>query len=273
MKISYFGDTRSHTHAAALALLRDGGVCACAEKGYDTVFETLRAVASGAADWGVVPMENSLEGTVSVSVDALSEHKLYIVREIVLPVRQSLIVREGVQLKDVCTVYSHPQALAQCRHSLLKLLPHAAAQQVPYTSAALGMLDGHSAAIAREAGEGQAVLIQDLADSPDNCTRFVAAAAKPNDAGNKVSLLFATRNEAGALVRALAEIASRGWNMTKIESRPSGKRMGQYVFYVDFLFDGSDASLRSFTEALGKHTEEWQFLGKYDPYGYGEKGK
>lgn len=274
MNIAYFGDQRSHTYAAALDYLREAGISGAQDSGYATVFETLRAVQDGKCDVGVVPIENSLEGTVTATVDALGELDLYIVSEVVVPIRQSLIVQKGVRLDDVQTVYSHPQALAQCRKTLRELLPKAKTEAVAYTSAALAKLDERSAAIARAPETGQVVLREDIADEPNNCTRFIALSKTcDREKGNgKVSILFATRNEAGALADVLRVLKDHRLNMTKIESRPSKKCMGQYVFYVDFLFNDSDEVLDRVEQEIRAHTEFYRFLGRYGekqakPYG------
>lgn len=263
MKISYFGDQRSHTYAAALALMQAEGICADKTVGCDAFYETLRQVSDGECDMGVVPIENSVEGTVVAAEDALSALRLFIVREIVLPVRQSLIVQQGVTLKDIQTVYSHPQALAQCRNTLRTLLPRAVPHPVAFTSAGLALLNDKSAAIARAPEKGQTALYEDIADEPNNCTRFLAVSKEPRNAGGKVSVMFSTKNESGALYRVLGELTERRLNMTKIESRPSKKRMGEYVFYADFLLGGGD--LDEIMQAIQEHTQELQFLGRYAP--------
>ncbi|MDE6398403.1 MAG: hypothetical protein K2L51_03690, partial [Clostridiales bacterium] len=162
MKISYFGDQRSHTYAAALDYLREAGISGAQDSGYDTVYETLQAVVNGKCDIAIVPMENSLEGTVTATADALSELELYIVGEVVLPIRQNLIVKKGVTLADIQTVYSHPQALAQCRNTLRALLPKAKTEAVAYTSAALAKLNEHSAEIARAPEKSQTFLRENI---------------------------------------------------------------------------------------------------------------
>lgn len=264
MKVSCFGDTFSHTHAAAVSLLEDEDVADYELIGCDSVYETLRKVRDGESDYAVVPIENSYEGTVAASTDAIGELRLYIVRETVLKVKQSLIVQKGVSLSSVKKVYSHPQALAQCRNALRNALPDAKTVSVAFTSAGLDMLDDNSAAIARAPKSNQEVLIDDLSDSPDNCTRFVLVRSSPQKKGNKVSVLFSTGNRPGALLDVLEVIKAQGLNMTKIESRPAKKRMGQYVFYVDFLFCGTDAEMGELFVKLSDKSEELQFLGRYD---------
>lgn len=263
MKICCFGDIRSHTHAAAVALYENDGVSDGDITGCDTVYECLRKVHDGECDVAVVPIENSFEGTVAATEDGISELRLYIVRETVQKIEQKLIVQQGVKQEDIRTVYSHPQALAQCRHALREKLPQAKTVSVAYTSAALDMLDMHSAAIAREPKAGQTVLYPNFEDSSENCTRFVAVQASPKREGNKVSVLFATRNEPGRLLRVLRVFEENGYNMTKIESRPAKRRMGQYVFYVDFLFDGNEQQWNALMVQLSDKAEDLQFLGRY----------
>ena len=243
MKIAYFGDKLSHTYAAAVALYGSGGFSDSEFCGFDTLYDALESVRTGECEVAVVPIENSFEGTVAASEDALGELGLFIVRETVLKIEQKLIANGGVKLGDVKRVYSHPQALAQCSATLRKLLPNAKTVSVAYTSAGLDMLDGESAAIARAPKEGQCVLRENVADSESNCTRFLAVKANSEQSGEKVSVMFSAENKPGALLGVLELLRERGLNMTKIESRPAKKRMGQYVFYVDFLFGGTRREL------------------------------
>ena len=212
---------------------------------------------------GVVPIENSFEGTVAATVDALGELDLFIARETVIKIKQSLIANRGVTFKNIKRVYSHPQALAQCRATLRTLLPQAVAISVAYTSAGLDMLDGESAAIARAPKAGQVALKENVADSDENCTRFLAVKKTAENSGDKVSVLFKTENKPGALLEVLDELRARGLNMIKIESRPAKKKMGQYVFYVDFMFTGGDAELEKLLITLRKKSTALQFLGRY----------
>ncbi len=262
MSVACFGDSFSHTYAAAVQLAGEKtDVLFC-----DSVYDTLERVRSRTCETAIVPMENSFEGTVAATCDALGELGLYIVQEIVLPVRQCLIVQNGVALQNVRTVYSHPQALAQCRTSLRKLLPHVKTEAVAYTSAGLDKLDEHSAAIARAPRTGQIAAVSGLEDSPENCTRFVAVQAVPRMSGNKVSVLFSTLNRPGALLDVLRVMDERGLNMTKIESRPAKKRLGQYVFYVDFLYYGKEGVPDELFAALAARAVEVRYLGRYPQY-------
>ena len=266
MKIAYFGDKLSHTYAAAVALYGSGGFSDSEFCGFDTLYDALESVRTGECEVAVVPIENSFEGTVAASEDALGELGLFIVRETVLKIEQKLIANGGVKLGDVKRVYSHPQALAQCSATLRKLLPNAKTVSVAYTSAGLDMLDGESAAIARAPKEGQWVLRENVADPESNCTRFLAVKANSEQSGEKVSVMFSAENKPGALLGVLELLRERGLNMTKIESRPAKKRMGQYVFYVDFLFGGTRRELSGLLGELDGKCEGIRFLGRYPEY-------
>ena len=215
-----------------------------------TVHRVVVAVSRGDADLALAPIENSLEGSVNEAVDALVHDApdVRIVGERVLSVRYSLLARPGAALQDVRTVLSHPQALAQCAQWLRDTLP--AAEVQPRTStaeavreAATGEDDAVAALGTPVAGElyGAVVLASDLGDAA-NATRFVwlapadAAIATPADTPAwKSSLVFSGDGDGapGWLVRCLSEFASRDVNLTRIESRPSRRRLGHYVFLLD----------------------------------------
>lgn len=260
MRIGYFGDENSHTYAAATAFAR--GMASCAFVPFPSVSQALAAVGE-ACDLAVVPVENSIEGTVAETEDCLGHTGLFIAAELVLPIRQALVVINGGTADKIERVYSHPQALAQCREHIKALLPHATPTAVAYTSAALDLVDEHSAAIARVAKAGQTVLIDDMGDAPHNRTRFLAVSKTPRTAGNKASVMFSLVNEAGALVNVLRVFEALGVNMTKIESRPDKKQMGSYVFYVDFTFE--KGQLGGILAALTQKTDV-TFLGRYDEW-------
>lgn len=264
MKISYFGDCYTHTYAAARrfcdSLKLTGELI-----GFGDVGSVIKAVSSGECDMGVSPIENSVEGTVTATVDALRELNVFIACECVMPIEHNLIALPGVELQQIKTVYSHPQALAQCRNHVSSLLPQAVAVPVAYTSAGLDRLDKTSAAIARAPKEGQRIMCEHFEDSGENSTRFVALSRQERrSSGNKVSVSFATLNNPGALLTVLQEFRDRNLNMTKIESRPAKKLIGQYVFNVDFIFGGDENELGVLLKELNKVSGDLRFLGRYD---------
>ena len=201
-----------------------------------SVTAVVEAVVEGIAERGVVPIENSIEGSVGESLDALVEHDVAVVREIVTPVRHALIAREP----DLETIASHPQALAQCRTFLDGEYPDAAREAVASTAAGVDLAreDPSVGAIARPgAAEGDLrVLAEGVQDRDSNATRFfvLAPAAERSRAGGKSSLvIYPQANYPGLLLELLEPFAERDINLSRIESRPSGERLGDYVFHLD----------------------------------------
>lgn len=251
---AYLGDEYSHSYAAAASL---GGEL----RQYPSIQAALNAVADGAVDSAVVPIENNLEGSVRETLDGLHALTLYIRAETTIPVCQNLIGLAGADADKITRVYSHPQALAQCRTFLEQL----GVEQIAVSSTSAGMdriktpTDG---AIARTPKPGQAVLREGVA-SGENFTRFVRVMRTPTFAGDKVSVVFGTKNEPGALLGALEVLRDYGLNMSRIESRPDKCGMGRYIFFVDFLFGGDKTRLMSVFDKLSGSTTFVKFLGQY----------
>ena len=273
MRVGYLGPEGTFTEQAARLL--DGELV-----GFATVHDVVAAVDHGTVDRGVVPIENSLEGGVNATLDALALDfpGVEIVGESVLAVHQALIAREPLELDAILAVESHPQGLAQCAHFLREQLPHA--ELVPATSTAEAVRRAVAApdlavaaiAPARAASlHGGVVLRERIEDDPDNATRFVVVARAgagtlAGDGPFKTSVLFAGAGDdsPGWLVRCLSEFAFRGVNLTKIESRPRRRQLGHYLFLIDFdgaAQDGPDAEA---IEGLRKHCEEVRVLGTYE---------
>jgi prephenate dehydratase len=246
---------------------------------FATVHDVVAAVENGTVDRGVVPIENSLEGAVNATLDALAVDfpGVAIVGESVLAVHQALIAHDDLALDAITQVASHPQGLAQCAHFLRSELP--AARLVAATSTAEAVRDvvaspePHAAIAPARAAElhGAVVLRERIEDDPDNATRFVVLArageAAPGGAGPfKTSVLFASAGDSspGWLVRCLSEFAFRGVNLTKIESRPRRRQLGHYLFLVDLEGAASDAAAADAVEGLRKHCEEVRVLGTYE---------
>jgi prephenate dehydratase len=246
---------------------------------FATVHDVVEAVDSGAVERGVVPIENSLEGAVNATLDALAVDfpGVSIVGESVLAVRQALIAREPLELAAIVAVASHPQGLAQCARFLREQLPQArlvaatsTAEAVRSTIASGEPLAAIAPARAAEL-HGGVVLREGVEDDPDNATRFVvlasAAAAQPAGSGPfKTSVLFAGAGDSspGWLVRCLSEFAFRGVNLTKIESRPRRRQLGHYLFLVDLEGAADDPKAAEAIAGLRKHCEEVRVLGTYE---------
>lgn len=238
------------------------------------------AVESGRAAHGVLPIENTLAGSVQASYDLLAERSLTIVGETVRRISHSLLAPRGSHIATLRHVLSHPVALAQCegffrRHTHLEPVP------VYDTAGAVERVvrEGRSdqgAIASRRAADlyGADVLAEAIEDHPENYTRFLLittparaaeAAATPTDAaaGHKTSLVFSMPNRPGALVECLGHFASRGVDLAKIESRPLRGRPFEYVFYLDLLGDPAEAHVADALAALLRSTAMLRILGSY----------
>ena len=231
----------------------------------------IAAVADGSCDQGVAAIENSLDGSVPETLDALiRETSISICAETAIAVNHCLIARKGTALADIRVVYSHPQALGQCRRFLERELPGAAAEASLSTAAAvreaLERPGGAALATARAAElYGGAVLRENVQDEASNTTRFVLLArqdaARTGD--DKTSIVFSTVDRPGALVAALQQFAERGINLTKIESRPSRESLGAYVFLVDLEGHRTDQIVQEALEGMRPHIQTVRIFGSY----------
>jgi prephenate dehydratase len=237
-------------------------------------YRTLRSifddVGGGRVSYGVVPLENSQAGSITETYDLLWKGRVSIVGEAVVRVDHALLALPGVRLEDVRVVASHPQALAQCEEFLARL--HAEIVSVYDTAGAAKRIAEErragEAAVAspRAAGMyGLAVLARGIQTYPDNRTRFAAISADPAPLGpaDKTSMLFGTRNEPGALHRAIGTLAGRGLNLSKIESRPVGAEPWQYHFYLDVDAGLHEPALAAALEELQTAATFVRVLGSY----------
>jgi prephenate dehydratase len=260
------GEAGSFSHAAAREVLgADVRLVPC-----PTFEDLFRAVESGQATRGVVPIENSLAGSVYEAYDALGAHALHVVGETQVRVRHCLVVRPGTPLDDVRKVASHPVALAQCRRFFLE---HPTVAAVPAYDTAGSVRDLLADRLDANAAIGSAlaatlyggeVLLEGLEDHPENYTRFLVVAPEPGSlAGtSKTSLVFTLPNVPGSLYRAMGVFATRGLDLTKIESRPLLGRPWEYAFYLDVLGDPRGAVGDALAE-LAPLARELRVLGAY----------
>ena len=231
------------------------------------------AVASGIADEGVVPIENSLEGSVTHTLDILiQEARLFIRRELVLPIEHCMMVNPGTRAADIQTVYSHPQALGQCRDFLERCFPKA--QLVASLSTVAAVEDVKksptpAAAISpRRAADlyGTEVLAQGIQDNPSNVTRFVILASTdhPPTGNDKTSLCFSFEvDRPGLLYKVMGEFAQRNINLAKVESRPTKQSLGQYVFLIDCQGHREDPIVKEAINGVQGQTSMLKILGSY----------
>ncbi len=234
------------------------------------------AIDSGMADEGVVPIENVLEGSVTETLDLLIQSsQLSLRNEIVLPIEHLLLVKAGASATGVKVVFSHPQALAQCRGFMERCFPKAALEAALSTAAAVEEMMGREDAAAignRRAAElyGAEVLAREIQDRSSNLTRFVVLAHDdhPPTGDDKTSLAFAfaVEDRPGLLVSALEEFSSRGINLSKIESRPSKERLGVYIFLADLDGHRTEQPLAESLERVRDKCSFFRLLGSYPRY-------
>jgi chorismate mutase/prephenate dehydratase len=265
LAIAYLGPAATFTHQAALTHFGSSAEFVAAR----SIAEVFEEVERGRAAYGVVPVENSTEGAVSVTLDLLIDSDALICGEVLLEVAHHLLSRAS-DLATVTTVYSHPQALAQCRAWLAAHLPEAHQEEVASTgaAAALAASDPTVAAIASElAGRvyDVPVLRARIEDGANNATRFLVIGRRPVgvSARNKTSILFSMRNEAGALFRVLEPFATNGLNLTKIESRPTKRRPWEYVMFVDFEGHRDTPIVEAVLGQIRERTLFLKILGSY----------
>jgi chorismate mutase/prephenate dehydratase len=233
----------------------------------DGVFDAVR---TGDAAYGVVPVENSTEGSVTTSADALIEGDLLVRQELVLDVSHALLGRAGLGLSSVDRIYSHPQALAQCRMWMAKNVPGAQLVQTTSTAAAAreALADERGAAIGSKlAAEiyGLEALREGIHDRPENATRFFVLAKKdaPRTGQDKTTIAFSVKDGRGALRDVLAVFDDAGINLTRIESRPSRQKRWDYVFLADLEGHREDESVARALSGLGTRCDMVKVLGSY----------
>lgn len=265
MTIAYLGPEGTYTQAAALKHFGHS----VTTHPMATVDEVFREVEAGAADYGVVPVENTTEGVVPRTLDRFQSSSLSISGEVVLRIHHQLLSRAD-SLSEVKRIYSHPQSLGQCREWLDANLPTVERIELSSNAEAARRVskEAGAAAIAGEAaGElyGLQVLAANIEDEPDNTTRFlvIGKSGTPPSGEDKTSLLISTRNEPGALFRLLEPFSRNNISMSRIESRPSRRGMWDYVFFIDVNGHAEDAHLSQALDELAKETTLMKILGSY----------
>jgi chorismate mutase/prephenate dehydratase len=265
LPVAYFGPPGTNTHAAATRRFGSSMQFVPAR----SIAEVFDEVERERAAFGVVPVENSTEGAVNVTLDRLIDADVYITGEVTLDITHHLLSR-AADLSEIKVVCSHPQALAQCRAWLSAHLPDVKAEETSSTSAAAERAreDATVAAIASELAARLyevPVLRPRIEDNPSNSTRFLVIGRQPAPATgrDKTSILFSMKNEPGVLYSILQPFAARRLNLTKIESRPTKRRPWEYVNFVDFEGHRDTDDVRAVLAEVKERCQFLKVLGSY----------
>ncbi len=266
LKIAFQGELGAYSEMAVYDFFgQNVEVKPC--KSFDEVFENVKA---GTVDYGVVPIENSIEGSVNRTYDLFLEYDLKVCGEIIIRISHCLIAHKGATIDQIETVYSHPQALAQCRkfleqHKLQAISTFDTAGSVKMIKEKNMM---NSAAIASERAAqiyDMSILAREIEDIKNNSTRFFVLNKKdsPYSGEDKTSIIFATKSIPGALYKILGEFAERNINLTKIESRPTKQTPWEYHFYLDFEGHRTEHKCQEALKSIKDKTIFIKILGSY----------
>ena len=266
MRIAFQGETGAFGEAAAERVDADAPRVACAT--FDAVFD---AVERGPATAGVLPIENSIAGTIHQTYDLLLEHELSIVGEVEVPVVHHLLAPRGAAIDRIRRIYSHPQALAQCEHFLrtltdVEIVAGANTAACARRVAEEGRSDAAAIASARAADAfGLMSLASGIQDFADNVTRFIVVGRRPlgDQIADKTTVVFSLPNEPGSLFRALGVFALRNVDLTKLESRPLRGRPWEYLFYAEIAAARDELPCGRALQHLAELAPMLRVLGSY----------
>ena len=266
LKVAFQGEIGAYSEIAVYKhFTSDVQTIPC--KSFSDVFKSVEA---GNVDYGIVPIENSIEGSVNQVYDLFLEYDLKVCGEVILKIEHCLLANRNADLNSIKVVYSHPQALAQCSDFLERL----GCEIIPTYDTAGGAKivkergTNDVAAIASErAAEiyGMKILARDISNTPDNYTRFLVISMEdlPPTGNDKTSIIFSLKHVPGSLYKALKEFALREINLTKIESRPTKRRPWEYNFYLDFEGHRNDPKCMEALKGLEKKATFIKILGSY----------
>lgn len=268
-RIGYLGPEGTFSEIAARLYLRGRRAELVA---YFSLLDVFEGVERGDTDEGILPLENSVEGPINLTMDLLARSvALQIQGEVILPVTHNLLARPELRMEDIKQIVSHPQPLAQCREFIRKYLPQAMLVEFSSTAAAACTVAQSTqpwAAIGTELAakaHGLQILAGNINDYPENATRFVVVGREgcPLQAGCKTSLIVTLKDRPGALYYTLHEFAVRGINLTRIESRPTKSRIGDYLFFIDFVGHKDEKVIHEALQAVKAQAMTMHVLGSY----------
>lgn len=266
MKVAFQGEKGAYSESAVYKFFGESvTVLPCRE-----LSETFESVVKQEAKYGVVPIENSIEGSVNQTYDLFLKYNLNVRGEVIVKIEHCLIANTNTELEAVEMVYSHPQALAQCRNFLEK----SGWELIPTydTAGSAKMLKQkrlkNAAAVASERAAklyGMKILARNIADTPENYTRFFVLSEEdvPATGKDKTSIIFTAAHKPGSLYSAIGEFAKRDINLTRIESRPTKQKPWEYNFYLDFEGHRSEPRCAEVLKALLEHAVFVKILGSY----------
>jgi len=267
LKVSFLGPATSFSHNAALKAFPEAELVEV--ESIHNVFDT---VESKEAEFGVVPLENSTEGSVTSTLDLLLSHNVFITGELSIRVVHCLLAKSGI--KKIEKIYSHPQALSQCEKWLRKNYPKARLVGSSSTASAAehtAKLDNAAAIASKQTAPkfGLEILEEGIQDLDFNETRFVVIGLKHAEpaSNNKTTMFFALKDKPGGLFDCLKGFKDSNINLTRLESRPSKKEAWNYVFFVEFEGDRTEPRVKKAIEELKKYTVLVKVLGSYPKAG------
>ncbi|WHH57551.1 prephenate dehydratase [Petroclostridium sp. X23] len=267
MKVGFMGPKGTFTQQAADIY---AGNTSAELVEYTNIAELIHAIYNGEVDEGVVPIENSIEGSVNVTLDMMAWNvDLKIKKEIIIPIKHNFMVRKGK--KDVSLILSHPQAVGQCRAFLNKYYPKVPVQYAYSTAQAAQQVASSAENWAAIAAPKAAMeydlesLYQSIQDHDSNVTRFIVLSHDYSNEENqrKTSIIFSTDNKPGSLYRVLQILNLWDINMTRIESRPAKNSLGSYIFFVDIEGNWQQSDVRDALTMIRRKTSFFKMLGSY----------
>jgi prephenate dehydratase len=270
-RVAYLGPAGTFTEAAALSYDSEAALLP-----FPSISAVFSAVESQLADEGVVPIENSLEGSVTETLDILiHESTLTIYRELAIPIDHCLIIAPGRSLRDIAVIYSHPQAIGQCRRYIEKKFPGVQVMAALSTASAVqdmmrNEIPAAAISTARAADiYGAMVAEKGIQDNTANLTRFIILSRRDSNrtGRDKTSICFSFRDdEPGMLYSVMGEFALRNINLAKVESRPNKEVLGRYIFLVDIDGHKEDQGVMEALAALSHKASMMKILGSYPRY-------
>jgi len=268
MRVGFQGEPGAYSEAAVFEHYSEVAVSAVPCESFEQVFNIVK---NGDCQYGVLPIENSLAGSIHQNYDLLLQNALWVVGEQYLRVSHCLIAKPGTHISDIKTVMSHPQALAQCA-GYIRSMPGVKVEPVYDTAGSVKIMrsqnDSTIAAIASKQAAnifGMEILAEKIEDNQANFTRFLVVAPQPvhPKANAKTSIVFTLKNEPGSLFNAMREFATRGIDLCKIESRPLVGTPWDYLFYIDFTGSTENEPVQQALENLKQFALMLRVLGSY----------